>query len=288
MARVLILLLGLLLAPALALAQLGTRPPTVINAQTGTSYTVLNSDNGKKVTFSNGSAVAVTLPQAGSNGNFRAGWEATFVNQGAGLATITPATSTIDGLSSGFVLQQYQGVTITSNGTHYFSSGRAPALSASGIIDQDQIPTATVSVKGGVKPGTCLEMSGTTMNTKIACRTGGWDVVIDASGSVLTTGIKTDIEVKAPCTITAVRLLADQTGSIVLDLWKDVYASFPPTGADTITASAKPTLSSAAKSEDTTLTGWTTSLAAGDIIRVNVDSVATITQLTLSITCVQS
>jgi hypothetical protein len=70
---------------------------------------------------------------------------------------------------------------------------------------------------------------------------------------------------------------------VVLDLWKDTYANFPPTAGDSVTASAKPTLSAASKAEDSTLTGWTTSLAAGDYLRVNVDSVATITRVTLAL-----
>ena len=42
--------------------------------------------------------------------------------------------------------------------------------------------------------------------------------------------------------------------------------------ADTITASAKPTVSAANKATSTTLTGWTTSLSAGDVLIANVDS----------------
>lgn len=105
----------------------------------------------------------------------------------------------------------------------------------------------------------------------------------DNAGSAVETGIKGDIHVPFACTITAVYLLADQTGSIVVDLWKDTYANYPPTDADSITASAVPTISSATKATDSTLTGWTTSIAAGDIIRVNVDSVTTITRFTLAI-----
>jgi hypothetical protein len=67
------------------------------------------------------------------------------------------------------------------------------------------------------------------------------------------------------------------------DLWKDTDANFPPTVADTITSSAKPTLSSAQKYSDTTLTGWTTSIAAGDVIIPNIDSISTITGFTLSL-----
>lgn len=105
----------------------------------------------------------------------------------------------------------------------------------------------------------------------------------DGGGDTLSTGIAGDIEIPFACTITGVTLLADQSGSIVIDLWKDTYANFPPTDADTITASATPTISSATKSTDTTLTGWTTSVSAGDIIRVNIDSVTSITRITLSL-----
>lgn len=109
-------------------------------------------------------------------------------------------------------------------------------------------------------------------------------LVVDGGGSAITTGVKGDIEIAYACTITAARVFADQTGSIVFDLWKDTYANFPPVVGDSITASAKPTISSATKSQDTTLTGWTTSVAAGDIIRFNVDSCTSITRATISLT----
>lgn len=109
-------------------------------------------------------------------------------------------------------------------------------------------------------------------------------VVLDGGGSAITTGAKkVYVTVPFDCTITKARLLADQSGSIVVDVWKDTYTNFPPTVADTITASAKPTLSSAQKSEDSTLTGWTTSLSAGDIIEVNVDSASTVTKVMLDL-----
>src|SRR5947208_14181495 len=67
-----------------------------VNAQTGTSYTVLASDRGKLVTFTNVSAVAVTMPVATGAG-FPTGWSSFLCNQGAGTVTLTPTTSTIDG-----------------------------------------------------------------------------------------------------------------------------------------------------------------------------------------------
>lgn len=107
--------------------------------------------------------------------------------------------------------------------------------------------------------------------------------VANNNGTVFNTGILGEIEVPFACTITGVALLAGQTGSIVIDIWKDSYANYPPTDADSITASAPPTISNSIKSVDTTLTGWTTAVAAGDILRFNIDSVTSITRFTLSL-----
>jgi hypothetical protein len=119
----------------------------------------------------------------------------------------------------------------------------------------------------------------TIQNTKYATIT----YVIDGGGSAITTGFKGVLEVPFGCTINRVTTLADQSGSIVVDIWKDTYANYPPVVADTITASAKPTLSSAIKAQDSTLTGWTTSIAAGDILGFNVDSITTCTRVTISL-----
>jgi len=109
--------------------------------------------------------------------------------------------------------------------------------------------------------------------------------IIDGGGSVITTGVKGYLEIPFGCTITRSTLIADQSGSIVIDIWKDTYANYPPVDADSITASAPPTLSGAIKSQDSTLTGWTTTIAAGDILGYNVDSnpATSITQVTLSL-----
>ena len=114
-----------------------------------------------------------------------------------------------------------------------------------------------------------------------AVRTLG--ITIDGGGSAITTGNKGCFPVRDGGTITSATTLADQSGSIVLDVWVDSYANYPPTVADTITASAKPTISSATKAQDTTLTGWTTSIADNATICYNVDSNATITRATLSL-----
>jgi hypothetical protein len=89
-----------------------------INSQAGTSYAIKDSDRGTLVKLGNAAAVAVSLPQAGASDLFGPGWFCDIVNDGVGTVTITPATSTIDGLAT-LPLTQYQGCRIVSDGTNY-------------------------------------------------------------------------------------------------------------------------------------------------------------------------
>lgn len=107
--------------------------------------------------------------------------------------------------------------------------------------------------------------------------------VIDGGGIPIVPGIKGDITIPFGCAIIEWTLLADVAGSIVVDIWKDTYANYPPTVLDTITGSALPTITAATKGQSTTLTGWTANIAAGDTLRFNVNSCATITRVTLSL-----
>lgn len=129
-----------------------------------------------------------------------------------------------------------------------------------------------------------LEISGTTIQATAAARTSALYWIIDGGGSTITTGTKGSIVIPFACTITQMTALADQTGSIVVDIWRDTFANAPPTDADSITASAPITLSGATKAQDGALTGWATAIAAGDVLAFNVDSVATIQRLTIALT----
>ncbi len=108
------------------------------------------------------------------------------------------------------------------------------------------------------------------------------EVTIDGNGSTITTGAK-KVYARIPWnfTIDGWEIVGDQSGSIVLDIWYDTYANFPPTIADTITASAKPTVTTAIKATSSTLTAWTVDLVEGRYLEINVDSVTSFTKVNL-------
>jgi len=131
--------------------------------------------------------------------------------------------------------------------------------------------------------GNGLDFTGGTASVETNALKDALEYRIGNGTDAITTGIKGTLEIPWDATITKATLLCDQTGSIVVDAWVDTYANYPPTVADTITASAPMTISSAIKSQDTTLTGWTTAVSAGSIVRFNVNSASTVTECLISL-----
>jgi len=162
----------------------------------------------------------------------------------------------------------------------------------SGLLADDQhvIDAEAVDAMGALADGNPLNHDKyTDANAVAAIKADGnfplttITFIIDGGGSAIATGQKGHLEIPFACTITRVTMMADVSGSIVVDIWKDTYANFPPDNADSITAAAPPTITTAQKSQDATLTDWTTAIAAGDILAFNVDSCTTITRVTISL-----
>jgi len=104
-------------------------------------------------------------------------------------------------------------------------------------------------------------------------------IVVDGAGSVIATGSKGYREIPFACTINSWTILGKEAGSCVVDVKRCTYAGFPSTSS--IAGTEKPTLSTAQKNQDTSLSTWTTSLASGDILEFVVDSASTVTRITL-------
>jgi hypothetical protein len=176
------------------------------------------------------------------------------------------------------------GMSITRQGGAYVFSTVSSAIplaslepiGASRLVGRDvgDGPPMQIAVSGGLgfSGANSLEI---TLNSRLR--------VISIVLPSMTVGLKQDYVVPFSCVITRATLLADVTGSCVIDIWKAPFASFPPTVANTITGGAKPTIAASNKFQTSTLTGWTTVITANDCLRFNVDSVTTIGRLTVAL-----
>ena len=109
-------------------------------------------------------------------------------------------------------------------------------------------------------------------------------VVFDGLGSELVPGVWGDVPVHFDGVILEWRLIALEVGDLQIDVWKTDYAGFPPIVADSITGSDVPALTADQKADSSALTGWTTDISTGEILRFNIDSVSTVTKATLTLT----
>ena len=189
-------------------------------------------------------------------------WEAEggLVDADYGDVTVSSGVWTID---SGVVTEGKIGLSdVTTNNASVAKHGYLPKLS--GNASQVLLGDGTF----GTSPGTGL--------TKDVI-----GVTVDGGGSAISTGSKGYKVIQEACTITGWTILGKEAGSCVVDIKKCNYAGFPSTAS--IAGSEKPTLSSAQKNQDLTLSTWTTSLSEGDILEFTVDSASTVTRINLFI-----
>lgn len=168
-----------LLSAILSLALvLGGMPPAAhasVNAQTGTTYTFVNTDCDPSaktiVTFNNASSVAVTLPQAGASNSFLTGCVITAQNIGLGTVTITPTTSTINGAAS-LALPPGSSATIgsdaspvTASGNYWAQVGGGGSAGASYANFRNLLDNGSMIVaQRGTSATACGGTTGTTTN----------------------------------------------------------------------------------------------------------------------------
>jgi hypothetical protein len=216
-----------------------------VNVQAGTAYALLAADHGDLVVATNAAIKTFTLP--GATERF-ANWRVTLFNKGPGAMTVARNGETINAVAADVALAEGQSAEVGWDGAGFHLAKR---------VSQPSGALAAL------------------------------EFVIDGGGAPLSTGVKGFVEVPFDCTIVRGTLLADVSGSVVVDIFKSSYAAFdPPTtpaSGNKITGSAPLTISAAKKAQDTTLTGWSTALLAGDILAFNVNSAATVTRVTVAL-----
>lgn len=229
---------------------------------------------------------AITLLRVGvpgqSGANVTAAEKATYVTtSGANVFTAAQEvrvgnTAAVIASSGALTTDRTQVIDTTNKEVEFWNGADLRGFSDAGTTEKFSIDSATGNFQ---TDGTVTVGGG-----RVISDTSVWAVVIDGGGVAITTGVKLDLVIPYNCKVTRWDIYADQTGSIVVDIWSDSYANFPPTVADTITTAEKPTLDAAAKNQDTSLNtgaGWT--LTQGNTLRFNVDSVATVQRVLMAL-----
>lgn len=163
---------------------------------------------------------------------------------------------------------------------------RESAASITAALDYGEVGDISASAPGDTAAaGSTGEVADAGHRHARATERVVYEFVIDGGGSVITTGVKGDLYVPDAFTLTGWAILLDQSGSIVIDVWNDTYANYPPTVADSLNAGGgtKPTVTTATKNKDTTLTSYDTSIPADSTLRFNVDSITTATRAVIAL-----
>jgi len=107
-------------------------------------------------------------------------------------------------------------------------------------------------------------------------------VTFDGDGSPPTVGSIGYIVAQFAGAINRWDIIADASGSAVVDVWK--AAGSIPTNANSIAGTEKPTLTAAQLANDSALTTWSTlAVAVGDVLGFELESVATCTRITCQV-----
>lgn len=126
---------------------------------------------------------------------------------------------------------------------------------------------------------TALQFASVSLNPPVA-----FDPILDSGDIGLVPGLKVQLEVPARMRLQQWTLFAEETGSIVIDIWRAPFAMLPLTLADSITGATPPTLVTSQFARSNDLAGWDIDLAPGDILGFSILSVSGIARIKLSLT----
>jgi hypothetical protein len=107
--------------------------------------------------------------------------------------------------------------------------------------------------------------------------------VLDGGEYPISNGIKGTLWFDYPFTIQDWIVLADQEGSIELDVWRTTYAGYPPNATNSICGSNVPAIIGATKARAVNISGWTTSISGGTALTFYVTSCSAITRAVLAL-----
>lgn len=277
---------------------------------TGAALTKVDDTN---VTLTLGGTPATSLLRASS---ITAGWtgQLSVSRGGTGLASLTAhnliigngtsnpnllapsATSGVPLISQGSAADPVYGTALVAGGGTGLTSGTSGGVlgfTASGTLASSVALTANGVVLGGGAGATPTSTSAgtngqvlmgvTSSAPTFQTMTAAINFVIDGGGTAITTGVKGYLLIPFACTVATWTALADQSGSITIDVYNDSYANYG-TNTSMVGAGTKPNIATATKGQSAPASWTSTSIAAGSIVGFNVTAATTVTRVTIELT----
>lgn len=172
--------------------------------------------------------------------------------------------------------------TVNSNVGSFGSATNCPSVTVNGkgLVTAASQATCTPAFSSLTGAATLAQLPSTAKIRSFGTTFG------DTTGSALSSGSVVYFTVPYACTISAWNITVD-AGTVTFDIWKIASGSAIPTVSNTITASALPALSTGTALHSTTLTGWTTSVTANDIVGIQLNTVATAKYAEIDVECDQ-
>lgn len=152
---------------------------------------------------------------------------------------------------------------------------------SSSDVGLGSVPNVDATVATNISSGTLADARLSTTN-----RTRVFGYSFNGGATALSAGQTGYLTIPYACTIQGWNISVD-TGTATVDIWKAATGTAIPTVSNTITASAIPAISTGTSVHSTTLTGWTTSVSANDIIGINLKIVSSATFVNLTVECRQ-
>jgi hypothetical protein len=217
-------------------------------------------------------------------------WQAKSVSGGAGSVTSAEHLSLVDRVSANSTAQTALSNRVSVNSAAHTSLvNRVSVLSTILSLQGSTLftaQTAIVTLSGqqtAISNKLSNAVSAIVANSAVTTTAlaAAITFIVDGGGAAITSGVKGDLEIPFACSINGWTLLNDQAGDMVIHVWKDTFANYPPTSADNIVGTEAPSIATSVKNQDLALSSWTTGIAAGDTLRFKVESASAVERTTL-------
>ena len=205
-------------------------------------------------------------------------------NTTTGAFTIT--VKTVAGGSTGVIVPQGTVAWVYSDGTNVLTV----ASGAGSIVDTAHGGTGVDLSAAGSATSFLAENGSHVVSARVIAvgdlpaLTRSISYIIDGGGAVPVTGIYGQLNIPVACTVTGWVVTGDVAGACVVDVLRSTYANFPTTAS--IAGTDKPTIVATNQKAENLgpLSNWgSTALVAGDQLQFNLNSVATITRINITL-----